>query len=262
MHSHHQRDMAESFGADAERYDRARPDYPGELVAAIVAATPGLDVVDVGIGTGIAARQFRAAGCRVLGVEPDPRMAELARRDGFPVEVSSFEEWDPAGRLFDAVIAAQAWHWIDPAAGAVKAGRALRPGGRLAVFWNMALPPPGLAEEFAAGLRSAVPGLPPALTEASRDADPYGPTRAAAAEGIRAAAVFDEPEERRFDSERPYTRDEWLETLSTSGLHARLTPAQRAEVAASTAAAIDAVGGRFTARFVTVAVTAARAGAA
>ena len=72
---HQHRQVAESFGSDAERYDRARPSYPGALVQRIVAASPGADVLDVGCGTGIAARQFEAAGCRVLGVDPDARMA-------------------------------------------------------------------------------------------------------------------------------------------------------------------------------------------
>jgi hypothetical protein len=35
--------------------------------------------------------------------------------------VAKFEDWDPAGRTFDSVIAAQAWHWVDPVAGAAKA---------------------------------------------------------------------------------------------------------------------------------------------
>jgi SAM-dependent methyltransferase len=139
---HQYRQVAESFGADAERYDRGRPSYPGALVERIVAASPGPDVLDAGCGTGIAARQFQAAGCRVLGVDPDARMAGLARRSGIAVEVATFEAWDPAGRRFDAVIAAQAWHWVDPVAGAAKAALALRPGGRLAVFWNAFQPRP------------------------------------------------------------------------------------------------------------------------
>src|SRR6516165_6334275 len=114
---HQHRQVAESFGSDAERYDRARPGYPGALVERIVAASPGRDVLDVGCGTGICARLFQAAGCRVLGVDPDPRMAELARQGGTEAEVAKFEDWDPAGRTFDAVIAGQAWHWVDPDAG-------------------------------------------------------------------------------------------------------------------------------------------------
>jgi 2-polyprenyl-3-methyl-5-hydroxy-6-metoxy-1,4-benzoquinol methylase len=74
--SHQAREIAESFGSDPGRYDRARPRYPGALVDRIVAGLPGPDrpdgpagpdVLDVGCGTGIVARQFRAAGCRVLG---------------------------------------------------------------------------------------------------------------------------------------------------------------------------------------------------
>lgn len=75
---HQYRQMAESFGIDPGRYDRTRPRYPDALVARIVAASPGPDVLDVGCGTGIAARQFQAAGCRVLGVEPDQRAEVLA----------------------------------------------------------------------------------------------------------------------------------------------------------------------------------------
>jgi SAM-dependent methyltransferase len=138
---HAQRQVAEGFGADARRYDRARPTYPADLVERIVAASPGPDVLDVGCGTGISARLFQAAGCRVLGVDPDPRMAELARQGSTTMEVAKFEDWDPAGRSFDAVIAAQAWHWVDPVAGTAKAAAVLRPGGRLAVFWNAFDPP-------------------------------------------------------------------------------------------------------------------------
>src|SRR5205085_1744530 len=118
---------AESFGSDVERYDRTRPGYPDALVERVVAATPAPDVVDVGCGTGIEARQFQAAGCRVLGVEPDPRMADFARRSGVEVEVATFEAWDPGDRMFDAVIPGQAWHWVDPVAGAAKAAQVLRP---------------------------------------------------------------------------------------------------------------------------------------
>ena len=84
---HRARQLAESFGSDTERYDRARPRYPAALVDALVAGSPGPCVpcvLDVGCGTGIAARQFQAAGCHVLGVEPDPRMAGFAVQTGVP----------------------------------------------------------------------------------------------------------------------------------------------------------------------------------
>jgi SAM-dependent methyltransferase len=87
------------------------------MVERIVAASPGPEVLDVGCGTGIVARQFHAAGCRVLGIDVDARMAGLARQTGIAVEVASFEDWDLGGRALDAVVAGQTWHWIDGAAG-------------------------------------------------------------------------------------------------------------------------------------------------
>jgi len=256
---HQHRQVAESFGADAERYDRARPHYPGALVDRIVAASPGPDVLDVGIGTGIAARQFQAAGCRVLGVDVDARMADLARQRGLEAEVSAFEAWDPAGRAFDAVIAAQAWHWVDPVAGAAKAARVLRPGGRLAAFWNVMQPPPGLADAFAAVYRRVTPDLP--FTPWTRPAlDVYAGIFTQAEDGIREAGAFGEPGQWRFGWEQPCTRDEWLDQLPTHGGHSQLPPAQQQEILAGAGAAIDAVGGSFTMHYTTVAVTAARTG--
>src|ERR1700749_2517086 len=92
---HRLRQVAESFGVDAERYDRARPRYPDALIQRVVAASPGV--------------AFLAAGCTVLGVDPDPRMAEIARRTGVEVEIGKFEDWEAGGRSFDAVVAGQAW---------------------------------------------------------------------------------------------------------------------------------------------------------
>jgi SAM-dependent methyltransferase len=251
--------MAESFGADAERYDRARPSYPAELVARIVAASPGPRFLDVGCGTGIAARLFEAAGCNVLGVDVDARMAEVARRHGLAVEVARFEDWDRAGRTFDAVVAGQTWHWIDPVAGAAKAVEALRPGGTLAAFWNAQQPPAALAAAFAEVYRQVLPDSP-IFQRAAVAADPYAALSAKAADGIRAAGGFAEPAQWRLDWERPYTRDEWLDQVPTSGLHARLPPATTEEIVTRIGAALDQAGGGFTMRFSTVVVTAARAG--
>ena len=254
---HQHRQVAESFGSDAERYDRVRPSYPGVLVERIVAASPGPDVLDVGCGTGIAARQFQAAGCRVLGVDPDARMADLTRQSGIDVEVAKFEAWDPADREFDAVIAGQAWHWVDPVAGAAKAAQALRPGGRLAVFWNVFQPPPDVGEAFAAVYRQAMPDSSGNFW-ASPILDVYSVMFAKAADGIREAAAFSDPDQWQFGWDRPYTRDEWLEQVPTFGGHNRLPPAKLQEILAGIGAAIDVLGGSFTMHYTTVAVTAAR----
>ncbi len=252
-----QRQVAESFGANAERYNRARPSYPDALVQRIIAASPGRDIVDVGCGTGITSRLFQAAGCRVLGVDPDPRMADLARQSGIEVEVARVEDWDPAGRQFDAVIAGQAWHWVDPVAGAAKAARALRPGGLLALFWNSFLPPAGLNEAFEEVLRRARPDSP-VRGGALPGPDAYFGLCGKAADGMRQAGGFGLPQQWRFDGERTYTRDEWLDAVPTFGGLNLLPPEQLADLLAGIGAAIDAVGGSFTMGYATVVAAAVR----
>lgn len=253
--------MAESFGSDAERYDQARPRYPQAMVDRIATGGPGvlLDILDVGCGTGIAARQFQQTGLTVLGVEPDARMADVARRLGTEVEVATFEAWDPAGRHFDAVIAGQAWHWIDPVAGAAKAAQVLRPGARLAAFWNVFRLPPDLAEALAAVCRRVMPDAPFDFRAVARGGlDTHQPILTKAADGIRAAGAFGEPEQWRFDWEWTYTRDAWLDQIPTQGAFTRLPPAELAEVLEGVGAAIDAMGGSFTMPYATVVITATR----
>jgi SAM-dependent methyltransferase len=258
--THEYRQVAEGFGSDAERYDRARPGYPDALIQRITAASPGREVLDVGCGTGIAARLFQAAGCDVLGVDPDARMAGLARQRGLPVEVAKFEDWDSGGRQFDTVIAAQAWHWVDPVAGAAQAARALRPGGRLAVFWNAFQAPPEVAEAFAEVYRRVPTGLPLDPSAARRPAiEAYRTMCGTAADGMRRAGGFGDPELWQADWERPYTRDEWLEFVPTAGGMSQVPPDRLAELLAGIGATIDAAGGSFVMQYSTVAETAVRA---
>lgn len=257
------RQVASSFGVDAA-YDRARPRYPDALITAIAdaardgASGPAPRVLDVGVGTGIVARQLRAAGCAVLGVDVDERMAEVARGDGLEVEVARFEEWEPAGRTFDAVTAGQTWHWVDPDAGAARAADVLRPGGVLTVFWNAGDPPPELATAFAQVYRDVLPGSPLAATSTASAETAYRQMIAAAADGIRGTGRFAEPRERRDAWERTYTRDEWLSLVPTTGVATRLPAAQLDALLAGLGAAIDAAGGSFVQQGFTLAVDAVR----
>ncbi|MDX3089819.1 class I SAM-dependent methyltransferase [Streptomyces sp. ME02-6978a] len=257
---HGLRRTAESFGTDARRYDRARPAYPEALVGRVVEGSPGPEVLDVGCGTGIAGRQFLAAGCAVLGVEPDPRMADVARERGLRVEVATFEDWEAGGRLFDTLIAAQSWHWVDPAAGAAKAARVLRPRGRLAVFGHVLEPPAEVAEPFAAAYRRVAPDSPFGSRSARQPLATYLAGYARIAEDIRATGRFEEPERWRFDWEWSSTRERWLDLLPTTGGLTVLPPDRRQEILDAVGRAIDALGGRFTACFTTLATTAVRRG--
>ena len=253
---HHERQAAESFGSDPERYDRARPRYPGVLIERIAAAARGGRVLDVGVAAGIVARQFQAAGCQVLGVDPDARLAKFARHSGVEVEVSTFEAWEAAGRTFHAVVSGESWHWVDPVAGAAKAAEVLRPGGRLAVFWNTGHPPAGLDEAFAEIYRRVLPESLVARLGKSSIEEPHSAMCAKAADGMRASGAFDEPEQWRLEWAQSYTRDEWLDALQTSG--GAVPEGQLADLLEGVGDAIDAVGGSFTMNYVTFVVTAVR----
>ena len=249
--------MAESFGSDAERYDRARPRYPDALVERIVAASPGPDVLDVGCGTGIAARQFQAAGCRVLGVEPDARMAEFARRAG------SRSRWrrsrpgtPPAGPSTRSSPGRPGTGWTRSPA---------RPRRRGCCGPVAGWPCSGTCSSLRPTWRKPSPRSTAGCCPTRRSTrwptpalDGYPALFAKAADGIRQAGAFGEPEQWRFDWERPYTRDEWLDQLPTCGALTQLPPAKLDEVLAGVGAAIDAMGGSFTMRYTAVVITAAR----
>jgi SAM-dependent methyltransferase len=227
------------------------------MVARILAASPGRDVLDVGCGTGIVARQFQAAGCSVLGIDVDARMVDFARLAGLDVELATFESWHRAGRSFDAVVAGQAWHWVDPVVGAAKAAEALRPDGRLAVFWNVAQPAPEVAEALSEAYRLALPGSPFA-NGVLPGLDGYSAYFINAADGMRQTGAFGDPEQWSFAWDHAYTRDEWLERVPTFSGHSQFPRPTLDKLTAYIGAAIDAVGGSFDMSYTAAVVTAQR----
>jgi SAM-dependent methyltransferase len=236
------RARAESFGADADQYDRARPSYPSQLVDDLVAEGSDLAVLDVGCGTGIAARLFAGRGCRVLGVEPDPRMAAVARRHGLDVEVAGFEEWDAAGRTFDLVTCAQAWHWIDAQMGTAKAATLLGPGARVGLIWNEGTHGP----ELTPVLKAIYDRHGPALDDYSVLLGGAVADRVqAATEALSSSGYFATPDVTPYAWERVYSREEWLDQLPTHSDHRALPTDRLASLLADVGDAIDGLGGAF-----------------
>ncbi|MGW3843855.1 class I SAM-dependent methyltransferase [Streptomyces sp. NPDC005075] len=139
MASPNQRDLGRVFNEVPELYYRVRPGYFDELFADLVTVT-GMDerssVLEVGCGSGQATRSLAELGCSVTAIEPGAEMAALARQRiatfrKVEVEAPTFEEWDDRGGRFDVLVAASAWHWVDPsiwwAARARRAHSAVRP---------------------------------------------------------------------------------------------------------------------------------------
>jgi SAM-dependent methyltransferase len=244
------RDRAESFGTVADQYDRFRPSYPAALVDDLAALRPAA-VLDIGCGTGKAARLLTERGLMVLGIEIDPKMAAIAQRHGIDVEVASFEAWEPNGRRFNLITCAQAWHWVDPEVGAPKAAELLRPGGTLALFWNHGELEPSVQHALDAVYREFAPEL---LRTDGRDGGRRADERHAAV--LEASGRFALIEVRRYPWRRSYTRAEWIGVIGTYSDHLRLDDGRRAALLAAVGAAIDAFGGTIEPRFSTSAILA------
>ncbi|MFH8368138.1 class I SAM-dependent methyltransferase [Streptomyces sp. NPDC018031] len=149
-------DLASSFDSVAAQYATARPDYPPALFTAVEElagrALAGAEVLDVGAGTGIATRLLAARGARVTAVEPGAAMAaELsAALPAVPLVRAVGDALPFADASADVVTYAQAWHWTDPRRSLPEAWRVLRPGGAVALWWNVPdLGVPWVAEQEA-----------------------------------------------------------------------------------------------------------------
>lgn len=128
------------FGRDAGTYDEARPSYPEEAIDHVTSLVDASHAVEIGAGTGIATADFARRDLGITCLEPSPEMAALldARRlPGVRVVVSTFEDWETEPDSADLIYAAQAWHWVDEEIGLGKALSLLRPGGVLALMWNI-----------------------------------------------------------------------------------------------------------------------------
>lgn len=128
---------AESFGAAASIYERARPGYPDAAVDWLLPAGQP-QVVDLGAGTGKLTRLIADRGVDVTAVEPSDGMREQLQSalPGVPVLAGTAEQMPLEDDSVDAVLVAQAWHWVDLPRASAEVARVLRPGGRLGLLWN------------------------------------------------------------------------------------------------------------------------------
>ena len=253
---HEDRVRAESFGADPERYDRARPGYPARRIDDLLEGRTGAQVLDIGSGTGIVSRLFVDRGCSVLGVEPDRRMAELARARGLVVEEAHVEEWAAAGRSFDLVVCGQAWHWVEPEAATATVASVLRPHGRVGIFWNQGTYSPELRRAFDQLYRRLAPGLE---GNSILLANAVEERVAAAQRALSAHPRLGPVEIVSYHWTRVYSTEQWLDQLVTHSDHRTLPADQLDAVLGAVGQVIGDRGGRLAVAYTTWLVTAVSA---
>ena len=137
------------FVGEGGAYNSVRPAYPDEAVAALVDAARrarGADAsgrggplraADIGAGTGKMSESLARAGLLVDAVEP----SEAMRAQASPIEGVTWHdgvaEWTGLPNdLYDIVVFAQSWHWVDSERAGLEVERILAPGGALGIVWN------------------------------------------------------------------------------------------------------------------------------
>ena len=133
------------FGSTAAIYAAARPDYPDrvyDLLRARCGLGPSSRVLEIGAGSGLATKRLLECAGFVVAVEPSDALAEqlrarLGTAEWLEVVVAAFEDVELPSSSFDLVTAATAFHWLDPAVALPRIATVLRPGGWLALWWNV-----------------------------------------------------------------------------------------------------------------------------
>lgn len=152
------------FGSDPQAYHEARPDYPDALYELLVPAPEGA-VLEVGAGSGIVTKRLlEILEGHLLVLEPDRRFRPMlehlsaAHPGRLTVLEEPFETADLPLESFGLVVVATAYHWLDPDARAERLRVLLRPGGRVALFWNL-FGDPSLADPFHDATHALLDGL-------------------------------------------------------------------------------------------------------
>jgi SAM-dependent methyltransferase len=213
---------AAGFARAADVYERARPEYPPEAVAWLVSRLglgAGRVVVDVAAGTGKLMRLLVPSKARVVAVEPLAEMrAQLEEAvPGVEALEGTAEALPLADDLADAITVAAAFHWFRRDEALAEFARVLRPGGRLAIVYNLRDPESELQQEL------------------SRMLDFHGGTRIAWLRGIDTGAILEEsglfgsPEYAEFRHEQRFDSDGLVERVASISYVALLEAREREE---------------------------------
>jgi SAM-dependent methyltransferase len=177
----------ELFGLNPDGYEAVRPDYPDTLYAVLVerqALTPDVATLDVGSGSGLAARRLATLGANPLVmIEPDRRFIPALESLSLPAATekrvlhATFEDAQQTSGEFGLLVAATSFHWLAPQTRVDLCARALRPGGHAVLMWNV-FGDPGKDDAFhdatahlLAGLADSPSGAPGAIPFALRKSE-------------------------------------------------------------------------------------------
>jgi SAM-dependent methyltransferase len=212
------------FGLAADAYERGRPDYPVaaiEFLAERLGLRPGRTVLDLAAGTGKLTRLLVPTGAEVIAVEPIEEMR--AKIEGARTLEGTAEAIPLDAASVDAVTVAQAFHWFKPDEALAEIRRVLRPGGGLALVWNVRDERNSLQAGATEIIRSLEEGVPRRHRRNWRD-------------------VIDATEKATFDHEQLVDEDAFVERFTSISFVASASAEERAEIEAQLRALVRGAG--------------------
>lgn len=137
-------DLASTFDAISQNYEKYRPAYIPELYRKIFAScelNSTSQVLEIGIGTGQATFPFLKAGCRLTAIEPGTNLVNVCKEKfsiypNLHLISGKFEDVSLPKESFDLIYSATAFHWIPEALGYTKVFSLLKKDGIFAQFAN------------------------------------------------------------------------------------------------------------------------------
>jgi SAM-dependent methyltransferase len=222
------------YSSVAQTYDRVRPKYAPTFLTRVVEIAKIPDngrILEVGCGPGTATLSLAKMGYSVVALEPSLEVCEVARQNVAAdphVEIinTSFEEWEPVDREFDAIVAATSWHWVAPENKYQKAAAALKNTGTLVLLWNTTMMPPlAIFENLAEIFRQYLPAF---AEYKDRDREVYELT--IFADAAIESGLFGKLQTECRVNEVNYAIDDYLQLLTTYSPCIALSPDLRHEL--------------------------------
>ena len=212
------------FANAADVYEESRPGYPDQTVEWLIGQLdlrPGRTVVDLAAGTGKLTRLLTPTGATVIAIEPVDEMREALAHTtpSADARTGTAERTGLTDASADAVTVAQAFHWFDGPAALAEIHRVLRPGGRLALIWNVRdldHPTQRAIEDLFASYRGDTPS------------HRAGAWRAA----LETSDLFSSTAEQRFPNLQMLDADGLVRRVASTSFIAKLPAATRGDVLA------------------------------
>ncbi len=224
-----------SFELVADKYERARPEYPPEAVAWIgeqLDLREGRTVLDLGAGTGKLTRALLGTGARVIAIEPGEAMLAELRRVLPDVEaVRGAAEAIPLDDdSVDAITVGQAFHWFRQDEALPELHRVLLPGGAVALIWNSRDQERQLQREITDLIKPFIPEGRPPVGDSARALD--------------ASNLFGPIEERGFRFSQELDADALVDRIASVSFVAAAPPERREGLERRLREVVAAQGGR------------------